>query len=146
VYNIPGRTRQLTYPGSRVITEHTDARTRMDHIDDAGAPPAIVQYSYDSGNRVTSRVYRNGASAAYSYNADDWILSLQHSHGMTPIAGFSYAYDNEGNKQFEQKLQDTTHSEAYQYDTTYRLINYAVGTLVGSTVPVPSTQTSCTTP
>ena len=35
VYNIPGRTRQITYPGGRVITEHTDARARMDHIDDA---------------------------------------------------------------------------------------------------------------
>jgi hypothetical protein len=58
-YNIPGRTRTLTYPGGRVITEHTDARARMDHIDDASSPPSIVQYAYDPGNRVTSRNYRN---------------------------------------------------------------------------------------
>jgi RHS repeat-associated protein len=141
-YNIPGRTRTVTYPGGRVTTDHTDARTRLDHIDDAGSPPPIVQYTYDLGDRVTNRAYRNGTSAAFSYNADNWVLNLQHSHGITPIAGFSYAYDNEGNKQFENKLQDTTHSEAYQYDNTYRLINYAVGTLVGSTVAVPSTQTS----
>jgi RHS repeat-associated protein len=141
-YNIPGRIRTVTYPGGRVITEHTDARARMDHIDDAASPPSIVQYTYDPGNRVTNRAYRNGATAAYSYNADDWVLNLQHSAGATPIAGFGYTYDNEGNKQYELKLTDTTHSEAYQYDSTYRLINYAVGTLVGSTVPVPSTQTS----
>ena len=29
MYNIPARTRQLTYPGGRVITETTDARGRM---------------------------------------------------------------------------------------------------------------------
>ena len=34
-YNIPGRTRTVTYPGGRVITENTDARNRMDHIEDA---------------------------------------------------------------------------------------------------------------
>jgi RHS repeat-associated protein len=142
VYNIPGRTRQLTYPGGRQITEHTDARTLIDHIDDASSPPSIVQYSYDLGNRVISRNYRNGTSAAFSYNNDDWILTLQHSNGVIPIAGFSYTYDNEGNKLFEDKLQNTTHSEAYQYDGTYRLIDYRVGILVGSTVPVPSTETS----
>ena len=143
-YNVPGRTRTLTYPGGRVITENTDARARMDHIDDSASPPSIVQYAYDAGNRVTSRNYRNGTTAAFNYNADNWILNLQHSVIVTtaPIAGFSYAYDNEGNKRYEQKLQDTTHSEAYQYDSTYRLITYQVGTLSGSTVPVPSTQTN----
>jgi RHS repeat-associated protein len=144
VYNIPARTRELTYPGGRVITENTDARSRMDHIDDASSPPSIVQYAYDAGDRVLSRTYRNGTSAAYSYDNDDRTVNLQHSHGVTPTAGFSYAYDHEGNKQFENKLQDTTHSEAYQYDNTYRLIDYRVGTLVGSTIPVPSTETSYT--
>jgi RHS repeat-associated protein len=144
LYNIPGRTRQLTYPGSRVITEQTDARTRLDHIDDAGSPPPIVQYSYDLGNRVTSRNYRNGTSAAYSYNANDWITSLQHTHSATLIAGFNYGYapDNEGNKQFEQKLHDPTHSECYGYDNIYRLISYKVGTLSGSCVSIVVTQTA----
>lgn len=140
-YDIPGRTRTITYPGGRVFTEHTDARVRLDHIDDAGSPP-IVQYSYDPGNRVVARSYRNGISAAYSYNADNWILSLQHSRGATPLAGFGYLYDNEGNKQFENKLADNTHSESYQYDSIYRLVTYKVGTLVGSTVAVPATQTA----
>jgi RHS repeat-associated protein len=141
VYNIPGRTRQTAYPGGRTIVEHADARGRLDHINDA-LPAAIVQYGYDLGNRVTTRVYRNGVSAAYSYNLDDWALTLQHSFGSIPIAGFKYSYDNEGNKQFENKLQDSAHSEAYQYDSIYRLIDYKVGTLVGSSVPVPGTQTA----
>ena len=141
-YNIPGRTRTVTYPGGRIITEHTDARSRLDHTDDAASPPSIVQYTYDLGNRVTTRGYRNGTLTTYTYNADDWILSLEHSFGVTRIAGFGYTYDNEENKKFEQKRHDTTHSEAYQYDNTDRLITYQVGTLIGSTVPVPSTQSS----
>jgi RHS repeat-associated protein len=59
------------------------------------------------------------------------------------FAQFGYVYDNEGNKLYENKSpQAPTQSEGYQYDATYRLINYQVGTLVGSTITVPSTQTS----
>lgn len=140
-YNIPGRTRTLTYPSGRVITEHIDFRWRMDHIDDAGSPPSIVQYTYDLSNNVLNRNFRNGTTSSFSYNANNWMTTVTHNNGST-FAGFNYAYDNEGNRQFEQKAQDTTHSEAYQYDSTYRLITYSVGTLVGSTVPVPSTQTT----
>jgi RHS repeat-associated protein len=140
VYNIPGRTRTVTYPGGRVVTENTDARQRLDHTVDAASAVPIVQYNYDLGNRVTTRGYRNGTSAAYSYNANNWTLGLQHSFGTTPIAGFGYAYDNEGNKQYEQKLQDTVHSEAYQYDSIYELVNYKVGALAGATIASPSTQ------
>jgi len=147
-YDIPARTRQLTYPGGRAITETTDARGRMDHIDNSGLPPPIVQYAYDPGNRVTTRTYNNGTSAAFSYNGNNWILNLQHSYGATPIAGFTYAYDNEGNKQYEDKLQDPSQSECYGYDATYRLTSYKAGTLSSlspctvHTPPTPPTQTS----
>jgi YD repeat-containing protein len=142
VYNIPAKTRQITYPGGRVIIEHTDFRARMDHINDAAFPASIVQYTYDLANNVLSRNYRNGTTSAFTYNANNWTTNIAHSNPAV-FAQFGYAYDNEGNKQFENKTpQDPTHSEGYQYDSTYRLINYQVGTLVGSTITVPTTQTS----
>ena len=137
-YNIPGRTRTLVYPSGRVITEATDPRNRISAIDDGG--PAIARYSYDAGDRVVTRAYRNGETTAYTYNANNWTTSLEHA-GTTFVALFNYSHDNEGNKLFEEKFHDASHSEAYQYDATHRLIDYKVGTLVGSTVPVPSTQT-----
>jgi RHS repeat-associated protein len=143
-YNIPARIETITYPGGRTITESMDLRSRLSQINDAASPPPIVQYSYDPGNRVLQRIYRNSASAVYSYNNNNWIINLQHSSTGGPIAGFGYAYDNEGNKQFEQKLQDLTHSEAYQYDNIYRLIHFQIGSLVGSTIPLPTTQTQYT--
>jgi RHS repeat-associated protein len=141
VYDIPGRTRTLTYPGGRSITEQMDFRDRKTQIDDAASPP-IVRYTYDLGNRVLSRLYRNGTVASYTYNANDWVLSLEHTLGASRVVGFGYAYDKEGNKRFEEKRHDVTHSESYQYDNIYRLVDYKVGQLVGSTVPVPVTQTS----
>jgi RHS repeat-associated protein len=137
-YNIPGRTRTVTYPGGRVITEHTDFRTRLAEIDDPGSPTPIVLYIYDLANRVLNRAYRNGAVAAYAYNANDWITNLNHSFGETLIAGFAYGYDNEGNKNFELKRHLPAASEAYVYDSIYRLTNYEVGTLVGNTIPSPA--------
>jgi RHS repeat-associated protein len=136
-YNIPGRTRTVTYPGGRTIVEHTDARTRIASIDDAA--PNLVQYTYDPGNRILTRANRNGTSSFYAYNANNWVTSLQHTGG-SPIAGFTYAYDNEGNRGFEGKTPDPLKSEKYQYDAIDRLIDFKVGDLSG--VPPPSTQTA----
>lgn len=142
VYNIPGRTRQINYPSGRVITEHTDFRRRMDHINDATFSPAIVQYTYDLADNPTGRSYRNGATSAFTYNGNNWATNITHANPAT-FAQFGYGYDNEGNKQFEGKTpQDPSHSEGYQYDTTNRLIGFQVGTLSGSTIISPSTQTS----
>ena len=147
-YDIPGHTRRVTYPGGRQIQEQSDFRNRLDTVDDPGSPPPIVSYAYDAGNRVVVRTYRNGTAATYTYDDNDWMSSLEHAQGMTRVAGFGYDFDNEGNKHFEEKRVDAgnsqTKSEAYQYDQLHRLIDYKVGTLVGSTVPVPVTQTQYT--
>jgi len=139
IYDIPGRTRTVTYPGGRSITERTDFRSRLSIIDDAASPPPIVQYSYDLGNRVVTRSDRNGAVATYGYNATDWVTSLEHTIGGTHIAGFRYDFDKEGNKKFEEKRHDADHSEAYQYDEIYRLTDYKVGPLRSLVPPVTQT-------
>jgi RHS repeat-associated protein len=148
VYNIPARTVTITYPGGRMITENLDLRSRLSQTNDSASPPPIVQYTYDPGNRIVQRNYRNGTTAAYSYNdcvgtqCQDWITTLQHSSGSGPIAGFDYVYDNEGNEKCQVKLQDPSHSEAYGYDAIYRLTSFAVGT--GCTAEMPTTQTQYT--
>ena len=54
---------------------------------------------------MTRRSYRNGTAATYSYNANSWITSLDHSNTVPSlIAGFNYLYDNEGNKLYEEKV------------------------------------------
>jgi hypothetical protein len=87
-------TPRYCYPGGRSITEQMDFRDRKTQINDAVSPP-IVQYSYDLGNRVTNRTYRNGIVANYTYNQNDWVLSLEHTLGALRIVGSGYAYDKE---------------------------------------------------
>ena len=141
VYNIPARLRTVTYPSGRSITEQMDFRDQLSTVNDGGITP-IAQYAYDAGERVLTRGYRNGTVATYSYNANNWVTSLTHMMGSNLIVGFNYAFDNEGNKQYEQKLHENTHSEGYSYDNIYRLIDYKVGTLVGSTITLVLTQTA----
>ncbi len=140
-YDIPARIRSLSYPGGRSITELKDFRDQLSTVNDGGPTP-IAQYAYDPGERVLTRDYRNGTVTSYSYDANNWVLSLTHSMGGNLIVGFGYAFDNEGNKAYEQKLHDPTHSEGYSYDSIYRLIDYKVGTLTGSTITMVITQTA----
>jgi len=141
-YDIPNNKRTLTYPGGLVIEEQMDLRARLQQVNDLSSPPPVAEYTYDLGNRVLTRSYLNDTVATYSYNPNNWITQLTHTAGINLIAGFTYDYDKEGNKQYEGKQHDTTRSEAYQYDDIYRLIDYKVGTLSGSTVPIPVTQTA----
>lgn len=137
-YNPPGRVRTNTEPSGRVLIYTYDARNRLITLQDGTTNLPIATYTYDDAGRVVSRTYRNGTTAAYDYNADNWVTSINHSNETSLIAGFDYAYDNEGNRLDEQKLDSLNNSSAYAYDAANRLTNYDVGALSGSTVPSPS--------
>jgi len=138
-YDTPAGLRDLVYPGGRACQEQMDLR---DRLVDVTCDSFDAQYAYDLGNRVETRDYNNGVTATYAYNANNWITALDHAKGAAEIADFGHGYDKEGNKLYEQKSPAALagKSEAYQYDAIYRLIDYKVGDLVGSTVPVPVTQ------
>jgi RHS repeat-associated protein len=136
-YNVPARTRTLTYPSGTNITETADFRGRLLTVNDGGTTPIAI-YTYDLGNRVLTRTYRNGVVADYDYNANNWITTLTHSNATNLIAGFTCNYDKEGNKLCEDSLWQPSRSEAYGYDPVYRLTNYLVGNLVSCTVPSPA--------
>ncbi len=58
-----------------------------------------------------------------------WLPKNRQVRTRNLIVGFTYAYDNEGNKFYEQETHETGRSEAYTYDSVYRLVDYQVGTL-----------------
>ncbi|HWX22256.1 MAG TPA: RHS repeat-associated core domain-containing protein [Candidatus Binatia bacterium] len=132
-YNIPARTRTLTYPGGRAITETTDFRGRLSRIDDSGSATPIAQYTYDQADRVLTRACSSGAISTYAYNGNDWITNLVHvAFSTNLIAAFGYAYDNEGNRLSESNLAFPANSERYLYDPVYRLTNYVRGLCTNS--------------
>jgi RHS repeat-associated protein len=138
VYNIPGRVQTNTQPSGRVLNYTYDARKRLAMLNDTTPNPPIATYVYDDADRVVTRTYRNGTMGAYSYDANNWVTSLNHSNGPNLIAGFNYAYDNEGNRLYEQKLDNPANSGAYAYDAVNRLTNFDVGTLSGQIIPSPN--------
>jgi len=137
-YNIPDRVQTNTQPSGLTLVYAYDARNRLVTLQDETPNPPIVTYAYDDANRTLTRTNRNLTTSTYTYNADNWITSLEHSNSLGLIAGFSYAYDNNGNRLYEQKLDNPANSAAYTYDAVNRLTNYDVGTLSGSIVPSPT--------
>lgn len=135
-YNAPNGIRTITYPSGRVITEQYDERNRLISISDGTNPP-IATYTYDSADRLISRTYRNGVQTTYTYDNNNRVISIQHSNGSTVIAEENYSYDDEGNKLYEQKIDEPGSSESYMYDSLNRLTDYREGSLSGGTVPSP---------
>jgi len=141
-YNIPTNKRYITYPGGRLIEETYDVRQRLSLVKEGSVN--LASYVHDAGNRIVTRTYSNGAVASYTYNNNDWVTTLTHNSGGTMIpniAGFSYAFDNEGNILSAQKQHRTTNSELYTFDSDNRLVSFKEGTYSGGDIPLPLTQT-----
>jgi RHS repeat-associated protein len=137
VYIIPSGIRTITYPGGSIVTESNDLRSRLVQVNDGGFPP-LTQYTYDLNNSVLTRTNRNGTLSTYTYDANNWVTDLTHSNASSLIAGYAYAYDNEGNKIYETNQGAPSESETYSYDALYRLTNYDVGIMSGGIIPSPS--------
>ena len=118
------------------MTESYDLRSRLIQVND-GSSPALTQYAYDLDNNVLTRSNRNGTLSTYTYDANNWTTQLTHSNGATLIAGYAYAYDNEGNKAYETNQAVSSRSQTYSYDAVYRLTNFDVGVMSGGVIPSP---------
>ncbi len=137
VYDTPGRTRRVTYPGGREILERYDVRGRLTSVEEPAGGALLTSYAYDLGDRVMTRSNANGTVTSHDFSAIDKTTRIEHEAGGTLFAGFAYGYDLEGNKTSEENLTDPTRSEAYQLDPLYRLIGYDTGLLVGNVIPLP---------
>ena len=123
------RTRVIDYPGGRQITETRDQRGRLDLVEDTiGTSQTIADYTYD-GDRLAFLDYLNGSTTEYTYNNRDWVKGLTHYKGGTTFSNFGYGFDNEGNRDYAERLHDTSNSEKYSYDDAYRLDEFIRGTL-----------------
>lgn len=136
-YNNTTGKRTLIYPSGRVIEEYYDARNQLASIKESNE--TLAAFAYDPAGRMTTRTYGNGTVTTYTYDANNRVTSILANPDS--FIYFRYAYDNVGNKRYEEKLHHPTHSEAYGYDAKYQLTSFKVGTLSGNDVPAPLTQT-----
>jgi RHS repeat-associated protein len=126
-YNTAARTRILTYPGGRVITEQRDQRERLTGITEGGN--SIAGFIYDGADRLTKKTLGNGFSQNYVYDANNRVTLLDCQPNN--VIDFRYTYDKEGNRLTALKNHRATHSEKYLYDNIYQLTGFYNGRLTG---------------
>ena len=137
-YDASAGKRTITYPGGRVIEENMNLRSFLNNIKEGAS--TIAGYTYDPASRVTGRSYlNNGTSMSLNYDNNNRVTDLTHNPGG--FVDFNYAFDNEGNRLYEEKVHRPARSEQYTYDDIYRLTNYKAGALSGGEITAPVTQT-----
>lgn len=139
-YDIPNRKRTVKYPGGKIVEEQFDARDRLISVTDVLSGVRLAEFGYNAADHTLFRTNANGTATTNAYNPNNWLTNIAHWRGGTLLAGFAHAYDADGNKLTEAKLHMPLDSEAYRYDPLHRLTNYAIGTLVGTTIPAPAIQ------
>ncbi|MBI4355471.1 MAG: hypothetical protein HY597_03335 [Candidatus Omnitrophica bacterium] len=149
---------QLTYPNNRQVSAEFDAVERLNILNDLriGEPNNIVDYSYIGPGRVLERTFLNGTKLTYLDNAgvdvgyDGIKRTIRHRHETSldaTIADFTHGYNREHMRLFERRLhQPAGHGdvkgEGYDYDSFYRLTNFAVGAQTATgIIAIPDTQT-----
>ena len=123
------------YPNARRVETSFDNLDRIDKISDASSVPAIVDYDYIGEQRVARRLYpgngtrmtylNDGATADQGYDGLRRPVQLRHlREDNSLVVGFTHDYDRMNNRLNETKLHDPANSEAYAYDSAYRLTGF----------------------
>src|SRR5687768_7531133 len=113
LHNISLNNLTTVYPGGRGITHSFDVRNRLSAINENNT--TLASFIYDEANRVLSKNYiANGTSTNFSYDANNRVQSMITNPGAK--LNSSFAYDNNGNKLFENKLHRPNQSQQFGYD------------------------------
>lgn len=138
-YNTTNRTRKITYPGGKMVTEKYDQRGRLEQINDSAIPgnTPLASLEYDPGNRLLRKVFFNNTTAEFAYDLNSNVLQINHT--LSSLVRYDYAYDFNDNKLYEENEYQPTKSNHFTYDNYNRLSRFKKGTLVGGNIPSPST-------
>jgi RHS repeat-associated protein len=146
VYDGVGFRRSVAYPNDRTVSFLPDELNRAESIVDSAT--GTIRYDYLGAQRVLNRLYPNGTKLTMLNGASDDIgagydaarrivdFASKLSSTGTPLAEFTYGYDNAGNRTSERRVHEPSGAnwkgETYGYDAVYRLINRKEGDLNGS--------------
>ncbi|MEM9915474.1 MAG: hypothetical protein AAF911_10970, partial [Planctomycetota bacterium] len=123
------------YADGRRIKYAYDDNDRLKSITDdlVGASP-IVEYRYvGPGNRVASVERANNVDTILGYDDIRRRTSITDQDtsggGAVTLSGFEYAYDGEHQPRYEHDLVLANASEAYDFDSAGRVVDFDRGTL-----------------
>lgn len=125
----------LAYPNDRQLDYTYDGLDRLNTVADEGAAQDIADYDYIGSWRVAERSYpinrtrmtylNDAGDADVGYDGLRRPVQLRHLRlDSSLVVGFTHTYDRMNNKLNEVKLHDAANSEAYDYDSAYRLVQF----------------------
>lgn len=112
----------LTYPNGTDLSYTYDDADRVVTIADGASK--VADYAY-IGGRLLEESYPNGTRNLRRYDGARRPVQVATLDGEgNTIVGFDYTWDRGGNRLSESKTHDPANSEAYRYDSAYRLVHF----------------------
>ncbi len=119
-----GNRTKMAAPDARVTTYVYDVKNRLTSLVNNGSNYSFTNDALDRRTKLTSP---NGTNTAYTYDADSRVTALATKTSKNKaITSVSHAYDKTANRLTRVEPTGTTN---YSYDTIYRLIKNALGTI-----------------
>jgi RHS repeat-associated protein len=123
-YKADGQIDTITYPSSRVVTNHYDSIGRLSQVGDGTTNNYIHDVTYTPANQSSSFSYANGVHAAYTYNDHLQLDTLRYYIGSsTNVLSYTYGYGASDNGQIRSIADgiNSALSTSYSYDGLGRL-------------------------
>jgi RHS repeat-associated protein len=139
-YNPTTGKRTLIYPTGKIVEEQFDKRGKLTSVKVDGVVQA--EFAYDEAGRTLYHNYVNGTSTSYSYNANDWLISL--TANPNEYIKYTYSYDGVGNILTVELGHRPDHSISYEYDSNNQLTKFKKGFLINGSIQSPSKEISYT--
>jgi RHS repeat-associated protein len=153
----------LSYDAANRVTTIQDASYTFGFPTGTTTPLATYVYGYDNANRVTTEVNAEG-TVTYTYNADGELTAASGSrtesysydsggnrtmtgysvgtdNELASGAGYTYAYDAEGNLTSETQTSGGTAVTTFSYDYRNRLTGETERSSPGGTITLQATYT-----
>ena len=123
-YNGLGSRAKLIYPDSSFITYEYDKLNRLKLIK-GQENQALADYTYDPQiNLRTQKNLLNNTSATYTYNELYQMTNISNLNpALQVISGFTYGYDETGNRKYVIREHNSGVGDVYTYDDIYRVTN-----------------------
>jgi len=116
-YDTNGNRTSMTDPQGGITSYAYDALNRLTSL--TNSQGQSFAFSYDVLSRRTALNFPNGNSMSYAYDTASRLLSLAHMHTGSPLASFSYSYDQIGNR---TSLTELNRTRSYSYDGLNRIV------------------------
>jgi RHS repeat-associated protein len=112
----------ITTPSGRVIERTYTDRGELDTVSVAGN--LVSDDAYDAAGNLVQRQHGNGASSAWTHDANGRTETIEHFRAADEILRLAYTYDAEGRKLARRNRTNVSRNEFYLYDDAGQLVVY----------------------